>query len=681
MISTFLYYFHHILEREKERLFLWFPVLFALGILFYFSLTFEPTIWVTLVVIETLIVLAYLWRKYPNRLAVLAVVSVIALGFTDIQLRAYHQNKIPLLRQEKTLYLKGYVSSIGYNYRGRRYLILDHLQNFQGRSIEGKYRLTPLQDNPKIKVGHCLETVAEFQPLMMPNLLNGYQFNRQQFFQGLKATGFSDVSVHQIPCQNIGVKPDIFLPFFEKIRQKIVAKIYATLPPETAGIAAAVIAGERGRISIRQTAEYRDAGLAHFLAISGLHMGMIAGLMFVIIRWILACFPSVALRFDTKKIAALFALGMGFIYLIISGWQISTQRAFIMTALVLIGVLCGRKAISMRMAAWASLLILIFEPQVVISAGFQMSFAAAIMLIAFYEKYAGSFSGRIGKDCKRSYLFCFGKGVIIYLIGIVVADFVASLATLPFVIYHFNRISVYTSLANLLAGPIIALWIMPAVLLSLLLMPFGIETYALYFVGEGISLVNHITNYVAGINGASLQVLSMPAWGLFIIVCGGLWLAIWQTKWRHLGWFAVLIGFLSIWTVKIPDILVDNEAKTFAVKDNFEKLVILPNRGNYFTKQMWREKLAISVLSKDASQILKKIYRGSITDKKLIDLQCNKEKCIYKDKAELNKKGGFVLNHKNYSNEGALAVYNISNPIVQTVSEKIGQRYWTINNY
>ena len=677
-MSIFRYHLNKILDQENERLFLWFPVIFAFGILAYFSLSFEPTIWISLIVIETLIILAYLWRKYPNRLVVLAVASVFVLGFVNIQLRAYHLNDIPLLKEEQTLYLKGYVDVVGYNYRGRRYLILDHMQDFDGKTIEGKYRITPLHDTSKIAIGDCVETVAEVRPLMLPNLINSYQFNRQQFFQGLKATGFSDVSVHKIACADIQVKPEFFRSLVENLRQKIVAKIYATMSPETAGIAAAVIAGERGRISPQQTAEYRDAGLAHFLAISGLHMGMIAGMMFLFVRWVLACFPSVALRFDTKKIAACLALFVSFIYLIISGGQISTQRAFMMMALVLIGVLCGRRAISMRMAAWAALFILILEPQVVISAGFQMSFAAVIMLIAFYERYAGCLSEKNHYSSNSGLLLRVGKGVIFYLSGIIIADLIASLATLPFVIYHFNRISVYTSLANLLAGPIIALWIMPAVLFSLLLMPVGLEKYALYLAGEGINLVNHITHYVANLDGAALQVLSMPAWGLFLITCGGLWLALWQSKWRHFGWCAIVIGFLSILSVQTPDVIVDKGAKTFAVKDNLGKLVILPNRGNYFTKQMWAEKLALKALSNNEKQKLRDIYRGQSIDNKWLDLACDKEKCTYKNKAVLYKKGGFFLNEEDYSKHGALSVFNLSShPQVFSVEQSIGRRYWT----
>ena len=386
-----------------------------------------------------------------------------------------------------------------------------------------------------------------------------------------------------------------------------------------------------------------------------------------------AWFPPLALKYNTKKIAAVLAIIISFVYLLISGWQISAQRAFIMTFLVLIGVLCNRQAISMRMAAWAALIMLIIEPQILISAGFQMSFAAVIMLIAFYEKYAKFFQVKTEKHFLKRCFYLVG----IYLLGIVVADFIASMATLPFVIYHFNRISIYTSLANLLAGPIIGLWIMPCVLAVLISIPFGLEKYPLQFVGKGIDFLNEITDTVAHMDNASLQILSMPDWGLFLIVCGGLWLAIWQTKWRHWGWLLILIGYLSILMVEKPDVMTDELAKTFAVKNTSGQIVILPNRGNYFTKQMWYEKLAQVPTTDKNKQKIHEIYQGKKTDEHFLPLVCDEDKCVYQNNIVLHKQGGIEINGVDYSDKGALMIYNVKkHPKIFIIKSIFGNRYW-----
>ena len=171
---VFWYELKKLLEQERERLFLWVPVVFALGIAVFFALSFEPSIWLSLVVIETMIVLAYFWRYNMNKLWVLGWLAIFVLGFVNIQVRAYHLNKIPLLQTDETLYLKGYVDKTGYNYKGKQYIILDDMKNFDDEKIVGKYKITPLYMKQRIDVGECVEMVANMRPLMMPNTISQF---------------------------------------------------------------------------------------------------------------------------------------------------------------------------------------------------------------------------------------------------------------------------------------------------------------------------------------------------------------------------------------------------------------------------------------------------------------------------------------------------------------------------
>ena len=285
--------------------------------------------------------------------------------------------------------------------------------------------------------------------------------------------------------------------------------IAGQLPPEQAAIVAAIVTGNRDLMTPEQAAAYRDSGLAHFLSISGLHMSMIAGLMFFLVRLVIAMIPALSLRYNSKKAAAVLAMFVSAVYLAISGAAVPTQRAFIMTFVVLLAVLFERQAVSMRVLAFAALIILVVSPQMLVSISFQLSFAAVTALVAFYERcgkrverfLSGEKGTLAGKVC---------RGIFAYLAGIVIADLVASLATLPFSIYHFNRIAVYTSLANLAAGPIIGLMIMPAVLLSLLTIPLGLSWLPLKIAGFGVGLVNDLTEYVASLPHAAAEVYSFP---------------------------------------------------------------------------------------------------------------------------------------------------------------------------
>lgn len=578
-----------ILEKEKSRLFSWVPVLFGTGIGIYFALPFEPSKWLTLGIIELLLVLAYVVRLRPALLKIVLLLSIMVAGFADIQLRAlYLEKNLPVPPSGK-MYLRGQVISADTNYRGRPRIVFGNMENLSGDKIKGRYRLTLLGKEPVPDVGRCAELVAEVSPLMKANLPNGYQPDRKLFFDGLNGSGYVLSGVFEIDCP----KPLGFWTVkIDQWRKNVSAMIAEQLPPEQAAVAAAIVTGNRDLMTSRQVENYRDSGLAHFLSISGLHMSMIAGLMFFLVRLVMAMIPALSLRYNSKKAAAVLAIFVSIVYLTISGAAVPTQRAFIMTFVVLLAVLFERQAISMRVLALAAMIILVISPQMLISISFQLSFAAVTVLVAFYERcghrlerfLSGEKGSLAGKIC---------RGVFAYLAGIVIADLVASLATLPFAVYHFNRIAAYTSFANLVAGPVIGLMIMPAVLLSLLSIPLGMSWLPLKLAGFGIGLVNQLTEYVAALPHAAVEVYSFPLWGLLLITYGGLWLCLWQQKWRHWGWILIIAGSLSLFTVKVPDIIAADNGETVAVKGEDGKLHVLSG-GNRWMKRNWLEKYASS---------------------------------------------------------------------------------------
>ena len=585
MLRRLAEYFKTNFQQDKSRVVLWYPPLLALGTGIYFSLPQEPSKWLTLGLIETLIVIAFLCRRRQRLLKILGAAALVVVGFMLIQIKSIYLAAAPQKFPDKTFYFKGEIAAIDSNYQGRRRFTLQNLQDFEGHVYAGKYRIVQRSKKGEAKVGECVEMIGRIMPLAKAVVPGGYQFDRKSYFAGLKGSGFAESRWFKIDCPN-GGRHKTFSAYIADIRQKIVNRITALLPPDEAAITAAVIAGERSLIGQRLNEQYRDSGLAHFLSISGLHMSMLAGLMFFLVRFILALFPPVALQFDTKKIAAVMALAMSLIYLLISGMEIPAQRAFIMTSVVLLGVLTDRRAISMQTIALAAFLVLLFNPEVLTSASFQMSFAAVLGMIAFYEKVESRVRKFLHIDGMNKWL----RGIWLYIIGVVVSDFIASLMTLPFAVYHFNMVALYTTLGNFMAGPIIGLIIMPFVLLSLLLLPLGLDAPFIKIVGLGIKWVNDITAWVASLPYAGYQVPSMPFWGLLLIVIGGLWLMLWQEKWRLLGWFGIIIGVMSLLTVRVPDIMISADTKAVAFKNSEGRLELVASRGARFVKSVWQSK-------------------------------------------------------------------------------------------
>lgn len=677
-------FWHNIKEQfneEQNRWFLWLPVLFALGIGVYFLLPTEISIWWTLTIIELMVFVAIYFRYQNTLLAWLMISAIMVLGFANIQLKSVYLNHQKEIKNEERQYVAGRIEKIDYNYRGSQRLLISNATNFDRNRNFGTVRISLRTKDSGFRVGQCVEMAANLMPISKPGMVGGYQFDRKAYFEKMDANGYALSQVSEIDCVGRVSLSNRFSYFVDGLRGKIITHIREVLPADQASITTAIVAGEQGVISRKIIQNYRDSGLAHFLSISGLHMTMIAGLMFFLVRLIIAFIPPIALRYDSKKIAAVFAILISIFYLFISGMQIPAQRAFIMNFIVVLGIFLGRKAISMRTISWAALIVLVLTPQALVGASFQMSFAAVVALIAFYEKYAGPLQRFLNgeRNDASGWIIKVLKIIWIYVIGILVSDLVASLATMPFAIYHFNKISIYTTLANLLAGPVIGIIIMPFVLIALLLMPLGLDYWPLKLVGFGIEQVNNITAYVASLPNAGYQVLSMPFWGLALIVVGGLWLCIWNRPWRKWGWLAILIGVLSIFTMKAPDVMIDAESGVLALKDNQGDLVIMPSRGNRFIKQMWLEKTANKKLLSKENKLLNKIYKGEISDKNWLDLECDKTSCIYKKRIKYYKDKKLEIDGKIFDTtkaEGA-SIYFAGDKIrVDTVRAYIGKRFW-----
>jgi competence protein ComEC len=317
----------------------------------------------------------------------------------------------------------------------------------------------------------------------------------------------------------------------------------------------------RGDVPGEVEEAWRDSGLAHILSISGLHVSLAAGLVFFVVRGLLALVPAVALRWPIKKLAAAAALASAVGYLVLSGADTPTQRAVLMAGLALVGVMLDRPAISMRAIAWAGLVILLIRPESLSQVGFQMSFAAVAVLVAGYEALEGPF-GRWREAWPG-----WGGRALRYLTGIALSTVLAGLATLPFGVNQFNRTVNYSLLANLIGVPLTGAVIMPAGLVALLALPFGLEAWPLAVMAAGIAAVDDVAHAVAGLPGAVSVVQALPPTAFGLMVAGLAWLVVWQRRWRLLGMVPIALGFILAARVEPPDLLVDGQARTVLVRD------------------------------------------------------------------------------------------------------------------
>lgn len=639
---------HDYFSAEQERWPVLIPFFFALGIALYFALPFEPAPWITLTIAELWLLLFYLLRHKKSHGFLLAGLVIIC-GFIDIQSQtAYKSRFIAPLKEKSVTYISGQIAAITQNAQQKYRLLLSNASDYDNPLI-GNYRITVNRLPQDIRPGDCVEMIATLFPNRAIPVRGGYRLDRKYFYEGLSATGYADSEIFTIPCPITNNKSS-FAEKLQSMRYNIGKHINSVLPAAQAGIAKALLIGEKTQITQPILDNYRDSGLAHLLSVSGLHLGAIAGLIFFCIRLLAALFPSIVLRFDSKKIAALFAIIGSGIYLLISGMAIPTQRAFIMTTVIFIGIIFDRRAISLRMVSFAALVVLIIAPQALISVSFQMSFAAVFALVAFYEVYSSKIS-RLAAT--QNPIYKIGA----YFIGIVVADLVASLATAPISLYHFHRLAVYTSLGNLLAGAIVTFWLMPAILLCLITLALHL-TFAVRLLGSAIQFISFITDFVSGLPG-SVWICHTFSFGAFItVVCGGYWLCIWKQPWRRWGLILIVAGAATLlFSHQQPDFVFSPHGKDIALRDRDNRLIMLPLSRDRWTAQIWHENLGLEELSRTERQNLRKLLNNEETEFSAVDLECDADDCLYKSAVFFDAAGNIRLGQKNIDNRTGGYIY------------------------
>ncbi|MEL6679190.1 MAG: ComEC/Rec2 family competence protein, partial [Pseudomonadota bacterium] len=344
--------------------------------------------------------------------------------------------------------------------------------------------------------------------------------------------------------------------------------------------AAAILTGDRSAVDPAVTEDLRGTNLAHLLAISGLHMGLLTAFVFLVVRGGLALIPGVALRYPIKKWAAVAALLASLGYLALSGASVATQRAFVMAAVALVAILLDRPALTLRAVAIAAGLILVWRPESIIQAGFHLSFAATLALVAVFEVLRGM-------DWWRDP----GRGWVTRLrpaLAVGITALTAGLATAPFAAFHFNVATQYGLIANLLAVPLMGTLIMPAGVLALTLDIVGLGSWPFWVMGQGIDAVLWIAHEIKGWEGAVVGIPQAPAAALPLSALGLCALCLIR-RWVRLIGLVPLVAAGVLWvSAERPALLVGPGARIVGAMGP-DGRALTRARGQGFVAQSWLE--------------------------------------------------------------------------------------------
>ncbi len=531
------------LAESPVDLFLFVPVFLSIGIGLWFSVSVEPGTAFYAELGGAVLVLLVLAGFGPWALRPYAVaLACVCLGALTCGARVWAVTS-PMLAVPYYGPVQGRIIDIDRSQSDAVRLTLDQvvLSEVPPDGIPATVRVA-LHGPPvkRFEPGTTIEVTARLAAPESASEPGGFDFRRMAWFEQLGAVGYTSSPV--VTC----APPGLWDASVNRLRNNLSARIMAAVPGDAGAFGSGALTGDRSEISAAVVSDLRISSLAHLLAISGMNMAFLTGFVFALVRYGLALIPPISLRVNTKKAAAYVAFGVALFYLILSGANVATTRAFLQVSIMLGAVALDRRALTLRSVALAALLLLLWQPESLLSPGFQLSFAATIGLIAGFHP-AQAFMTARGMP-----------GWLKPMAMLTTSSLLAGLATAPFSAATFNRLTGYGLMANLLTVPVMDV-LMGAGAVAALLAPIGLAGPDLAVMGWSSWWILFVAHWVAGLDGAITPVPQPGPWVVPLITLGMLWVLLWQGRARFVGLAPVVLGFV-VWAMVVrPPLLISSD--------------------------------------------------------------------------------------------------------------------------
>jgi competence protein ComEC len=588
---------------QRDRLLLWGVVVFACGIALYFQWGEEPArmhlVCVTACGVLLMLVACYALLPEPLRVTLWAC-AALTLGFSCAVWRTQYVATPMIQRPVSGIELRGQIKDLQGLYTKKHQGIsgmscLLEVQQSVWRWREKQHGVRPLPRLKRVKLlvwqgwqtlqeGQHIRLGARLTPIAHKTWPQGYDARRRAYFEGVSASGFAleaprpwarppplawptsarAARVKAACAAGLGYVRgllDVLEHRIQQSRRHFGEALLACMPMPEGAVANALTTGHTHFLPQAVRQDFSNAGIAHLLAISGLHLSIIAGVLFFVCGRLLLFVPGIALRWPIHKIAALLSMVGLLFYLLFSGAHIPAQRAFLMTGGVMLGVLVDRSAVTLRLVALAALGLLLVHPEVLVTASFQLSFAAVIALVASAEvlwPWVKRVQSRVS----------WGHNLLLWVGLSFLSSLVASFATMPFTIVHFNQVTWHGVWVNMLAVPWSTWIVMPLALLSYISWAVGVgfaTVSGLFY--RGLKPLTWLAHCVGSDSTSALSVPHSVAWAFPLVIVGGLWMCLWRGRVRALGAPLVGCGVWGLFIPSLPLVFVDSQAQTYGVFD------------------------------------------------------------------------------------------------------------------
>jgi competence protein ComEC len=576
------------LEGQRGHLLPWVPACLGTGIGAWFAVPVEPGRAAYLALGLTLLALLPAALRGPVALRPLAAALALMLAGALIAGARAHSLAAPVLDFRFYGAIEGRVIELDRSLSDKPRLTLDRVVlegvppgetparvrvSLHGRAEEG----VPDTGATVILTGHLSAPQGPAEP-------GGFDFRRAAWFEEIGAVGYTRSPVLLLEPASHGWGEMAVA----RLRRAIAEGVRAEMPGEPGAFAAAILTGDRSGIGRETTDNLRNSSLAHLLSISGLHMALLTGFVFVSVRTALALVPPLALRLNVKKLAALVALVAAAVYLALSGGATPTQRAFVMAAVMLTAVLIDRRALSLRAVAVAAVIVLLRQPEALTQPGFQMSFGATVALIVAFRA-----ASRPPGSSRRLPGWAAGVAALFF------SSLVAGTATAPYAAAHFNRVADYSILANMLSVPVMGTVVMPAAVVAALLWPVGLHAPALWVMEQGTRWILAVAAWVTGLPGSVNYLPAAPPAFLPVFTLGALFLMLWQGRARWAGLAPMAAAGLFWLAAERPPLLIADSGGIVGVMTEAGRAVSKPS-GDGYVARSWLEDDGDGVLQAEA---------------------------------------------------------------------------------
>lgn len=580
---------------------LWTPVAFGSGAAVYLGVKAEPSTGLALAIAGAALVMALAARRWSGRKLLIAVTGLAAVAAAGFLVAKLHSNAVatPIVPAGfGVVTVEGFVVDVeAPSAKGPRLLIAPvAISHLSPGATPARIRIVvPQSGGPEATPppGSAIRVLTLLDPPPGPAAPGAYDFARDAWFEGVGGVGLAMRPPEPVglPAPPPALRLELAMNALRwSVALRLAQDIHAVMGRDdggAAGLVAAVTTSHQDWLASDDRDALRGSGLAHMLAIAGLHTAAVSGFAFFAFRLLIAAWPWLALRVPGKKVAAVAALAVVAGYLILSGAHPPARRAAITASVAFLAILADRRAVSLHSLALAALIVLLVEPEAVLQPGFEMSFCATASLVALAEIWP-----RTRRATGLPWSLAALQRARDWVFAMVMVSFVAGAATGPFTIQHFNRVANYGVFANLTADFLASAILMPALALCLATQALGLGPdqvgpllWAAGWAARGVISIGHLFSSAPG---ALITMSSAPPIALAISYVGLVFACLWRGRLR---WIGVPMAFaVALWPrPSAPAGWISGDGGDAAVVAGGEVVALKPLTRVYAT-QAWAQR-------------------------------------------------------------------------------------------